>query len=120
MGLEDVEEVFGIARDIAGPLAEAAVSVYGLDPLGQEFAFGPILLAVLAFDFEDQHFAVRETDEVVGAVFEDDALEDVKDFKAEMVIFHPRRDIGIAIELEGFAGFPTGIEDTEIDVRADR
>ena len=34
VGLKDVEEVFGIAGDVAGPFAEDAVSVYGFDPLG--------------------------------------------------------------------------------------
>src|SRR5260370_13374618 len=36
-----------------------------------------------------------------------------------MVVFDPGADIGIAVELEGFAGFPPGIEDAEIDMRAD-
>src|SRR5258708_26150801 len=46
-----------------------------------------------------------------------DASIPVENLKAEVVIFHACRDIGVAIELEGFAGFPAGIEDAEIDVR---
>ncbi len=33
VGLEDIEKVFGIAGDVAGPVAKAAVGVHGLDPL---------------------------------------------------------------------------------------
>ena len=51
VGLEDVEEVFGIAGDIARPIAEAAMSVNRFGPLRQELAFGLILLTVQAFDF---------------------------------------------------------------------
>jgi len=46
-------------------------------------------------------------------------LKNIEDFKAQMVVFDPRGDVGVAVKLEGFAGFPTGIEDTEVDVRTD-
>ena len=66
VGLEDIEEVFGIAGDVAGPVAKAAMSVHGLDPLGQEFAFGLILLAVQTFDFDYQHLAAGEADKLAA------------------------------------------------------
>src|SRR5260370_40318923 len=36
-----------------------------------------------------------------------------------MVVVDPCGDVGVAVKLEGFAGFPSGIEDTEIDVGTD-
>src|SRR6266850_3369348 len=36
-----------------------------------------------------------------------------------MVVFHPSRHIRVAVELEGFAGFPTGIKYAKIDVGTD-
>ena len=62
--------------------------------------------------------AVCEADEVVGAVFEDDAFENIENFEAQMVVLDPRGDIRIAVKLERFTGFPAGIEDAEIDVGA--
>lgn len=116
--LKNVEKVFGVVGNVPGPVAEATVLVDGSHPLGQEFPFGFLLLAILAFDFENEHLAAREADKVVGAVFEYDAFEKVEDFKAQMVILDPRGDIGIAVQLKGFAGLPTGIEDAQIYVRS--
>src|SRR6266478_7599308 len=36
-----------------------------------------------------------------------------------MVVFDPCGDVGIAVKLESFAGFPTRIEDAKINMRAD-
>jgi len=51
MGLQDIQKVAGIAGDVGGPLAEAAVGIHGANPLSEKFALGSILLRILAFDF---------------------------------------------------------------------
>src|SRR6266513_3609035 len=115
--LKDAGKIRRREGNIGGPSSEATMLIHSFTPFEEEFTLGPILLTVLAFDFEDKHFAAGETDKVVGAVFEDDASKDIEDFKAQVVVFDPCGDIGIAVKLESFAGFPTRIEHAEIDVR---
>jgi hypothetical protein len=94
---KNVEKIRRREGNVGRPSTEATMLINCFCPFKEEFAFGPILLTFLAFHFEDQRFAVREMDKVVGPVFQDDALEDVEDFKAQMVVFDLCGDIGITV-----------------------
>lgn len=117
MGLEDVEEVAGIAGDVRGPFAEAAMLVDGANPLDQKIALGSVLLSVLPLYLKDEEFAACETDDVIGTVFVNDAAINVEDFEAKMVVLDPRLDVRIAVEFKRFTRLPPGIEDAQIDMR---
>ena len=54
-----------------------------------------------------------------GRNFLDDAFVDVEDLESQVVVLDPGSDIGIAVKLESFAGFPARIEHREIDVGMD-
>ena len=45
------------------------------------------------------------------------AFEDIEHFKTEMVVFDPRVDVFIAIDLETVGGLLPTVEDAEVDVR---
>lgn len=62
MRLQDSCDVVGVARDICDPSAEAALLIYGSDPLGEELSLGSVFLGILTFDFQHEHFAVLEAD----------------------------------------------------------
>ncbi len=113
---ENAADIRRVKGHIASPLAEAAVPVDGLDPLGQEFTLGLVLRRVLSLDLEHEHFAPRQPDQEVGAVLLHDALEDIHDLVAEVVVLHPRRDLLISLQLEGLGGFPSAVVDAVTDV----
>lgn len=56
--------------------------VDGLCPLVERFSFRPILLCVLAFDFEHEGFAGFEPKEKVRTVL----LDDAEDLEAEVIV----------------------------------
>jgi hypothetical protein len=82
------------------------VATYDLAPFVQEGAFGLILLRILAFYFQHQHFAAGQADKKVQAVFFYHALKYIKNLKSQVVVFYPGFDIRIAVEDESFAGLP--------------
>ena len=69
MPIEDFGDVGWVLGHVAGPAAEPALLVYRLNPLGQEFPLGLVLLIVLAFHFQNQHRAVGQSDHEIRPVF---------------------------------------------------
>src|SRR6266849_2076198 len=118
VGLKDVEDVFGIAGNIPGPIAKAAVLVDGFDPLREKFPLSLILLRVLSLNFEDDDFSGGEANEIVRAESEHNPLVNVQDFKTQVVILHPPCDVGVAVKFKGFACLPAGIQYGQVDVSA--
>ena len=80
--------------------------VHRVDPFVERDAFGFCLVVVAAFHLEYEVRAVREADEKIRAVFVDDALEDIDDLKAEVIVLRPRGDVRAALDVERLARLP--------------
>ena len=72
---KDARKVGWRKRHIGSPNSKPTMLIYGLDPFREELALCSVLLTFLAFHFQYQHFTVLQTDEVIGAVFEDYPLK---------------------------------------------
>ena len=107
MPLQYPAYVSRIEGHIRSPLAKAAMPVDGSDPLIEKLALGLVLLGVLSLDLKDQHRAARQQDQEVGAVFLHDSLVDVHDLVAEVVVFGPRGDPLVPLQLERLGGLPS-------------
>ena len=94
------------------------MTIYGTDPLSEKFTFCLLLLIVHAFHFQNQHCAVCQLHQVVGPEFVNDALERIRNLKANMVVFHPGSHIGIAIKLQRLICLPSAVVDAHINVGA--
>ena len=70
--------------------------VDSLHPLIQIAVFDPVLLALLAFGFENEHLAADKPHEKIGTILPHHSLIQVGNFKAEVVVFDPGDD-GLAI-----------------------
>ena len=75
MPLKGIVDVGGLPRHIGAPRAKSAVPVDGPDPLTQKLALRLLFLIVLSFHFQYEHFALRESDQVVRAELANDAPE---------------------------------------------
>src|SRR6266849_6767148 len=97
MLFEDIWKISGSHGNVRAPPAKAAVSVYCVNPFSEEIAFGSILLGVLTFHFQGEHFPRGEADEVVGAIFEYDPLEYIENFEPQVIVFHPCLNVRVSI-----------------------
>ena len=77
-------QVGGVEAEAGFPFSETSVIVDGFYPFGQKAPFCLIFGSLLAFGFQNQICAVGQTDEVVGAVFMENAGENVGDLKAKV------------------------------------
>src|ERR1051326_6512248 len=98
------------------PAPEAAVLIHGAKPLARRFTLNFVLLVFFAFSLNDENLVIGETGEEVWPVLVFAAVENVADFKSEVVVLHPSRDISASIEVESSSAFPSAVADTEIDV----
>ena len=98
------------------PAAEAAVLVDGANPLAHGLALNFVLLIFFAFGFNDEDFVVGQLSQEVRAVLMFAAVEDVTDFKPEVVVLHSASDARASVEVEGRRAFPAAITDAKVDV----
>ena len=75
-----------IEGNVVGPCTELAGCVDRLDPLAQCFTFGNVSGSHTALRFQHKGLAVIQPDQIIRDVLADNALVDVYDFKAQMVI----------------------------------
>ena len=113
---EHVPYLTRLPRHRPTPAPKAAVRVDRLHPFRQIAVFDLVLLALLAFGFEDEHLAVDKPREKIGAVLAHDALVEIGDFKAEAVVFDPGRHSLAVLQRKGIGGFPGAVVDADVDV----
>ena len=114
--MQNVRQVSRIVGYSRRPGAKPTLGVYGPHQLVEELPLRFVLLRILPFDFEDKQFAAGQPNEIVRPKSLDDALEHVQNLEFQMIILGPPGDVGVAVELEGLARFPTGIEYTQVNV----
>jgi hypothetical protein len=102
------------------PASEAPVLIHGAKPLTRRFPLNFILLIFFALRLNDKNFIVGQSCQEVRPVFMFAAVEDVANFKSEMVVLHPSSNMRASIEMESSGAFPSAIADTEIDMRFSR
>lgn len=109
--------VTGVAGNVRSPHTEAAVPVDGSHPLRKELALRLLFLIVLPLHFQDQHFAVCQSNKIVRSKLADDAPKRICDLKSKVIVLHPRGHMRAAIKVKSFARFPAAIESAHVDVR---
>ena len=57
MAREDAVDVAWSRRDIPSPASEPSMLIDGLDPLGEEYALGPVAVGVLTLGLQHEHVA---------------------------------------------------------------
>lgn len=90
------------------PAAHFVAVVDGAGPLVGGLVFGFGLVGFLAFDFDDEHAAVFEADEVVGFVEVAEALVLVGDEEAHLVVAGVALDQGVLFRGHEFQGVGDG------------
>ena len=58
------------------------------DPFIEKPALGSVLIAVLAFGFQNRHIARAEADDKVGSILPHHTAMDIEHFEAEVIVFH--------------------------------
>jgi len=92
------------------PLAKTAVLIDGFDPGVQVIPFDLVLLAVLPLHFENQGLAVAQANQEIREEFAANAIEQVEDVKAQMVIFGVGVDQRAMFQGIGFRRFPGAVK----------
>src|ERR1019366_9483223 len=70
----------------------------------------------LPLHFENKIHAVRQPDQEIRPVLFHDALPDVENFKAEVIVFHPGLYVGRSLQLVGLRGFPGAVINAKVDM----
>src|SRR3972149_1405923 len=91
------------------------VGVYGRSPPSENLPLRLVLLAVLPFDLQDEGRPIGQPDQEVRPEFRHHPKVHVEDFKPDMVILDPGRDVWISVENERLGCFPRAVEHTPVD-----
>src|SRR2546425_4042458 len=90
-------DVIGMARNCGIPFSEPAVGIYGPNPFTQELALGLLLLIVLPFNFQHEHLAATEPNQIVRAELVNDAPERIHNLEAQVIVLRPGPHIWVAV-----------------------
>ena len=109
-------QVRGIEAKARFPLPKTTVRVDGFHPFIEVTALCFIFWRHFPFRFHDQHGAADQSDQVVGAVFVEDAREDVGNLKTQVIVLRPGCHPRIMIEFVCGLRFPCRIGHAQIDM----
>src|SRR5450756_237662 len=99
------------------PVPETSVGIDSLHPFVQIASFNLVLLHVLPFGLQDEHFAISQPYQEVRPVFAHHAAIDVQNLKPQVVILCPGHHMLAVVQHKGVRCLPGAVINADVDMR---